>query len=251
MENAASIDINMTDPEAERAGGIKVPGIVELNPGCSIAINVQAAEEALGMEMGSILTVDDGVVDSTVTSANDGATYGLICGEISINLSASNYYVHSKVDEGGIAIAADTGERGKVPTEFEPSYKAEKIQLLGKADLLEPERNDISRWGIGNTIIVETVFDTRGTERPATEVVIGQGNSLIWLYCVIAGVIILALILIFFLHGRRRAAKKKAEESDAFKASQQFFAEKLQTCEGASEIPADLHKARNRRDHSC
>ena len=215
MENAASIDINMTDPEAERAGGIKVPGIVELNPGCSIAINVQAAEEALGMEMGSILTVDDGVVDSTVTSANDGATYGLICGEISINLSASNYYVHSKVDEGGIAIAADTGERGKVPTEFEPSYKAEKIQLLGKADLLEPERNDISRWGIGNTIIVETVFDTRGTERPATEVVIGQGNSLIWLYCVIAGVIILVLIIIFFLHGRRRAAKKKAEESAA------------------------------------
>ncbi len=34
----------------------------------------------------------------------------------------------------------------------------------------------------------------------------------------------------------------KAEESDAFRASQQFFAEKLQTCEGASEIPADLPK---------
>ena len=31
-----------------------------------------------------------------------------------------------------------------------------------------------------------------------------------------------------------------AEQSDSFKASQQFFAEKLQTCEGASEIPADL-----------
>lgn len=30
------------------------------------------------------------------------------------------------------------------------------------------------------------------------------------------------------------------EESDSFKASQQFFAEKLHTCEGASEIPADL-----------
>ncbi len=33
-----------------------------------------------------------------------------------------------------------------------------------------------------------------------------------------------------------------AEDSDTFKASQQFFAEKLQTCEGASEIPADLPK---------
>jgi amino acid adenylation domain-containing protein len=37
--------------------------------------------------------------------------------------------------------------------------------------------------------------------------------------------------------------QQKAEESDTFKASQQFFAEKLQTCEGASEIPADLPKS--------
>ena len=36
--------------------------------------------------------------------------------------------------------------------------------------------------------------------------------------------------------------QQQAEESDAFRASQQFFAEKLQTCEGASEIPADLPK---------
>lgn len=36
--------------------------------------------------------------------------------------------------------------------------------------------------------------------------------------------------------------QQKAEQSDAFKASQQFFAEKLQNCEGASEIPADLPK---------
>ncbi|MBP5514385.1 MAG: amino acid adenylation domain-containing protein [Bacteroidaceae bacterium] len=33
-----------------------------------------------------------------------------------------------------------------------------------------------------------------------------------------------------------------AEDGDAFRSSQQFFAEKLQTCEGASEIPADLPK---------
>ena len=36
--------------------------------------------------------------------------------------------------------------------------------------------------------------------------------------------------------------QQQAEESDAFRASQQFFAEKLQTCEGASESPADLPK---------
>ena len=36
--------------------------------------------------------------------------------------------------------------------------------------------------------------------------------------------------------------QQKAEESETFKAAQQFFAEKLQTCEGASEIPADLPK---------
>ena len=38
------------------------------------------------------------------------------------------------------------------------------------------------------------------------------------------------------------ADQQKAEDSVAFRDSQQFFAEKLQTCEGASEIPADLHK---------
>ena len=38
------------------------------------------------------------------------------------------------------------------------------------------------------------------------------------------------------------ADQQKAEETEAFKAAQQFFAEKLQTCEGASEIPADLPK---------
>ncbi len=36
--------------------------------------------------------------------------------------------------------------------------------------------------------------------------------------------------------------QQAAEDSETFKAAQQFFAEKLQTCEGASEIPADLPK---------
>ena len=39
--------------------------------------------------------------------------------------------------------------------------------------------------------------------------------------------------------------QQKAEESEAFKAAQQFFAEKLQTSEGASEIPADLPNTDN------
>ena len=39
--------------------------------------------------------------------------------------------------------------------------------------------------------------------------------------------------------------QQKAEDSDAFKAAQQFFAGKLQTCEGASEIPADLPNTDN------
>ena len=34
----------------------------------------------------------------------------------------------------------------------------------------------------------------------------------------------------------------KAEDNEAFKTAQQFFAEKLQSCEGASEIPSDLPK---------
>ena len=38
------------------------------------------------------------------------------------------------------------------------------------------------------------------------------------------------------------ADQKAAEETDEFRISQQFFAEMLQTCEGASEIPADLPK---------
>ena len=37
--------------------------------------------------------------------------------------------------------------------------------------------------------------------------------------------------------------QQAAEESDTFKQAQQFFAEKLQTCEGASEIPADMPKS--------
>ena len=37
--------------------------------------------------------------------------------------------------------------------------------------------------------------------------------------------------------------QQKAADSDDFKAAQQFFAEKLQNCEGASEIPADLPKS--------
>ena len=48
--------------------------------------------------------------------------------------------------------------------------------------------------------------------------------------------------------------QQKAEESEAFKAAQQFFAEKLQTCEGASEIPADLPNTDNQGsagNHTC
>ena len=36
--------------------------------------------------------------------------------------------------------------------------------------------------------------------------------------------------------------QQKAEDSETFRAAQQFFAAQLQTCEGASEIPADLPK---------
>ena len=36
--------------------------------------------------------------------------------------------------------------------------------------------------------------------------------------------------------------QQKTEETETFSSAQQFFAEKLQTCEGASEIPADLPK---------
>ena len=36
--------------------------------------------------------------------------------------------------------------------------------------------------------------------------------------------------------------QQTAESSDAFRSAQQFFAEKLQTCEGASEIPSDISK---------
>ena len=39
------------------------------------------------------------------------------------------------------------------------------------------------------------------------------------------------------------ASQQQAEETDAYRASKQFFAEKLQTCEGASEIPSDLPKS--------
>ena len=39
------------------------------------------------------------------------------------------------------------------------------------------------------------------------------------------------------------ADQQAAEDSDAFKTSQQFFAERLATCEGASEIPGDLPKS--------
>ena len=38
------------------------------------------------------------------------------------------------------------------------------------------------------------------------------------------------------------ADQQRAEETDTFKQAQQFFAEKLAACEGASEIPADLPK---------
>ncbi len=38
------------------------------------------------------------------------------------------------------------------------------------------------------------------------------------------------------------ADQQAAEQTEEFSSAQQFFAEKLQTCEGASEIPADLHR---------
>ena len=39
------------------------------------------------------------------------------------------------------------------------------------------------------------------------------------------------------------ADQQAAEETDSFKKAQQFFAQRLQACEGASEIPADLPKS--------
>ncbi len=39
------------------------------------------------------------------------------------------------------------------------------------------------------------------------------------------------------------ADQKAAEDTEAFRSAKQFFAERLQTCEGASEIPSDLPKS--------
>ena len=46
------------------------------------------------------------------------------------------------------------------------------------------------------------------------------------------------------------ADQQAAEDTEDFRSAQQFFAEKLQTCEGASEIPADIVRSQNTEDGS-
>ena len=207
LENGSSVNINIDVPTVTGSTGILFPGDVRVEEDCSISLNIASLGEASGIETLRGFIVNDGNVTSHVKSYNEQGVYGIVSGDILVNINDSKYAV-SSIAEKGLALAADTGERSGEDVKPIDGYKARMINLAGKASIIEPKNAEINVCavpGYGDFITAETVFVKGNLETPASEVKISvrQSNAL---YYGLAAFALLAIGAMLFLKKKRKKA---------------------------------------------
>ena len=183
LDNASSISINMDIPSVMGSTGILAPGDVRVSKDSSIDINIASLGEVSAIEAERAFIVEDGTVSSSVKSYDESKTYGIVSGDVSVTLNDKKYSV-SSIAENGLALAADTGERGAETIEPIENYEARKIRLGGKAVFTAPGNAAVNVYpvpGYGDTITAETIFTKGDYAFPAKEVKIEvKQDNAIW-----------------------------------------------------------------------
>lgn len=209
LTNGSSVKVQINTPIAGGATGLQLGGLITMDEGSEISLDVQGTGETFGMIAERELDVTDASIDSNVISTDGGPTYGIVCGGANIQLNDPHYKVHS-VAEGGIALAADTGDVIEEEIDYVPDYTASSINLSGKARIESPKGALISLHsvpGYGSYIKAETVFASADTDGVAHEVLISAPVNIVPYIISLAAVLILivAAILMWI-----RSTKKSA-----------------------------------------
>ena len=207
LAKGSKVNIKIDAPQVSGCSAVNLGGKIILENDTELISDVNGAGETFGMIAGLNLQINDAVLDSKVVSSTGEAVYGVVCGEADIDLTEKEFYFHS-VAEGGIAFAADTGERSDDEIPFEEGYEPQVIKFSGKAAVVTPAKNVISVHGVpgyGSLIRAETVFDKADTSKPASEVMIGipeSGGAVI--YGILAAAALAGAVFIFLRRGKKQ-----------------------------------------------
>ena len=205
LTGASKLMVIIDTPKVPFVGGIIVPGVLGMDKDCAIDVTVTSAGETLGIEADHEITISDATLDSVVTSTDGATTYGVVCGGITVNLTEASYHLRSLAN-GGVALAADTGEHGEFDIEPERGYTPQKIVIPEGVGIVAPEKGEVNLFGApgyGETIKAETVYDAADMATPASEVVIsvsdassGPSNGVLVGLCAVVGIAAVAFFIL-------------------------------------------------------
>ena len=219
MSDGAILNIKIDGEEVVNGGGIALDGIVNVEQSSKINVEMNCQGSVTGIEALRALNVTDSNVLVNVRSTTGGECFGIVCGEASFDLSTSEHSVYSKA-ENGLALAADTGERGEDIKEYDGSYEAKKIILKNKAIFKKPGSASIALWGVpgyGDTIIAETVFNNADTSKPVDEVLVSVKSANMMTYIAAALVMVFAVGYWLYDSNKRKARKAQLARNRKYK----------------------------------
>lgn len=216
LEGGSRLSVNVTMQDVLFVGGVMVSGSLEADEGCEVVVTAVSAGETAGIDAEQGLVLTDALLDSAVTSSEGLTTYGITGGGLVANITDPASHVHS-IAEGGIALAADTGEHGEFEVEPEDGYAPEAIVLSDDAAIVTPAGGTVNLVGVpgyGETIRAETVFDPADMTTPASEVEIaiptqGGGGGMGGAGLVVGACAIVAIAAVALLMARRGGTKRE------------------------------------------
>ena len=176
LSDGARLDVHINTPEVNGVTGVCIGGIVDVEEGCGVNIDVLGTGEVTALEAERALYVNDAKVEVKAESATGDFAFGIVCGEVDITLKDADAAVHSLTVDG-VALAADTGVHEDAVVDYVSGYEPTVIFLNG-CKCVTPENGEISLCGLpgyGMIIKAETFFGEDKT-RPAAEVLLSAGK---------------------------------------------------------------------------
>ncbi len=180
MLSGSSMDIRMDVPNAYNACGVVAGGLVELEEGSTLNINVSAMREVAGLETeGTVRVADSSLVSSVSSKSDEASILGLAASSFEFDLPRTVHMVRS-VANNGLAFAADTGGRGEEEVGPAEGYEPVKFTFGEDTVVRLPEDaviNLAGTPGFGYVMTVETFYSSSDMTRPCSDVTIANVNT--------------------------------------------------------------------------
>lgn len=199
LTGGSLVNITVNTPTAPGAAGMTLSSPLIVERDSTLKVNVTGQGETFAIASDEMITLSDSSLESDAVSMDNGAVYGVVCKNAEIKLSAQKYSFHS-IAKGGIALAADSGERVDEAQEFEDQITESRIVLGSKSRYMTPKKAKTAYRavpGYGSYIKAETVMNGSAL---AEEVLIGVKAPSMIPYMILAAVVGL---LLGFSKGRK------------------------------------------------